>query len=217
MDRQLKVHIQSLPEDLRVLFDGARPLPQDVWFQPRRAEIRTFRSNLLSSGVWGGGLTICLPAFCLIAVAGTLSDGTQRIRDAGDIVAVVVIGLVLVGLLIAGVMAFWKPLWYEWLAVREQRAGTLRRGLFLTPDAMVVRVETNRCDIIPRESIASLSFIRGRVRHWRVYCHAPSGARTDPFGFVEYGLYFPPFDEGDPEPAAIARIREWASIGKNSA
>jgi len=57
---------------------------------------------------------------------------------------------------------------------------------------------------------AGLGFIAGRWSEWKIYCHAPLGAITDPYGFIEYIIDFPPLNKRDPEPPAITRIREWA-------
>lgn len=208
MERQFNAAIQQLPEEIRILFDATHPLASDVMFQPRKADAATLRSDVLVSGLFAGGMTGCLPLCLLVALIGSVLDGTQASRDGGGPVAVGFLFVVLSGIVILSWHAFGRPLWTEWRTLREKRAGTLRRGLFLTPEALIVRVRTEQCDIIPRESIVSLYYAAEQISEcWRVVYRAPDGRH------FAYDLDFPPFETRKPNPSDVLLIRQWSGIG----
>ncbi len=208
MERQLNAAIQALPEEIRALFDPGRPLTSDVIFQPRLTTIAAFRSNLLSAGLFSGGITGCFPLCMLIALIGSVLDGTQAIGDVGGLFAVGLIFIVLSGVVLLSWLAFGWPLWTEWRTMREQRAGTMRRGLFLTTEAFIVRTESRRCDIIPRDAIVSIYYAAEQTSEcWRIV-YQVQDHKT-----VGYDLDFPPFETRKPDPNDVLLIRRWAGIG----
>lgn len=187
MEPQFNVPVQSLTKEIQVLFDAAHPIPRDVWFQPRHTDTSTFIMNLIVFGFIVGGAFAGSGIVGLAALTVSLLSGTYRISDLGDAIIHIAIDLVLIGLLVTGWRVFWTPLWVEWLALREQRAGILRRGLFLTPDAMIIRLQINYCDILPRNSILDVVYLGFRVHTGYVRYRRSNGKQKS------YALSFPPF------------------------
>jgi hypothetical protein len=106
---------------------------------------------------------------------------------------------------IIGLRIFWQPLWHEYLAWREKQVGVLRRGILLTPKALVVRLTTNRCNIIPRASLFRVRFHLRRPRCWRI------DYRTSDRTEHVYDLEFAPYDRTR-DPQVVLPIRQWANI-----
>ena len=173
---------------------------------PREVDEGSFLLNLVFGGIFAGGVIGCTGCCLLIGLVGSVLDGLYKMRNAGDAVVAIGLFLAFAGMMFLAWRVFWLPLWFEGLAVREQSADKLRRGLFLTPDAMVIRVQTNYCDIIPREAIAGIGRTSGRVNEWYVvYRVSPDTRRT-------YHLSFAPFSGRPRKRVEINRIRKWAGL-----
>src|SRR5260221_1260178 len=91
MEPQLNVPIRRLAEETRSLFDATTPIPQEVDFQPRQAEMRPFMSNFLFAGLFAGGHFGGSGLCFIIVLTGSLLDGSYKIRDIGDLMACVVL------------------------------------------------------------------------------------------------------------------------------
>lgn len=186
------------------MFDPAHPIPSDVWFPPYQANLSIFLIHLiLTVGVIGSAVS-CSAACLLIGLTGALLDATSKVRDIGDVIVVAGLYILFTGLLIIGLRVFWLPLWYEWLAAREKRQGVLRRGLFLTPDALVIRLKTRRCDVIPRSAVLKVQRWGARAKTWSVVYRAPDGKQA------RHAIDFPPFHGIARELPEVSRVRKWA-------
>lgn len=211
MEPQFNVTISSLPPETRALFDAAHPLPPDVQFERRVADQSTFIVNLLIFGVIVGGAFGGSGIFGLVTLTVSLLNGSYHAQGLGDVAVYLVVYAVLAGLVVIAWRTFWLPLWDEGLTLREARARVLRRGIFLTPKTMIVRLKTHVCDLIPREAVLAFERSGGRYRTWYVVYRAASGKTA------YYELDFPPFAPSHAHSSGIARIREWAGIKeKNS-
>src|SRR5262252_8444002 len=91
LQRQLNVPVQHLPEIIQALFDYTQPIPSNAWFQPRSADMAIFVPNLISGGLFAGGLTSCLGTCLLVALIGSLLDGMQKTVDIWSVLAVVIV------------------------------------------------------------------------------------------------------------------------------
>lgn len=163
---QLNVPIDTLPENVVDLFDASRSLSREVSFLPFQTDQGMFIINALIFGLIAGGAFGGSGIFGLIVMTGSILSGEYQAREFIDILLFIVAYLVLIGLVWVGWNSFWRPLWYEMLALGEKNAHQLRRGLFLTPNALVVRMKTNRCDVLPRETIVKAE-LRGGFRSRR--------------------------------------------------
>jgi hypothetical protein len=212
MDLQRNGPIDSLPEDIRVLFDPTRRgVPSGVWFLPY--DTANFVFDVVIFGLIAGGSFGFSGIFGVVVMTVSILNGTYRAGDFSDVLVYVAVYLILAGLIMIGAFSFWKPLWYEALAWREKRAGQLRRGLFLTPKVMIVRMKTNYCDVLPRGQIVAAELRGFRRPTLFVFYSVPGGKPQsyDLAGAVSFGAIH--------HRLALAHIQEWAGVkakkGKN--
>jgi hypothetical protein len=203
---QLNVPLQSVPEEIGALFDPTRPIPADVRFERWATDTSTFVFNLLIYGLLVGGAFGCSGIFGLITLTVSLLNGSYTAGEFADIVVYVVVYGALIGLVIIAWRSFWTPLLPEWLALQEQRAHTLRRGYFLTPQAMIVRVKTDSCDILPRDSILSIGLRGRRYKTCYVVYRASEGKRRS------YDLSFTPLFGRSVHHYELYRLQRWAGV-----
>jgi hypothetical protein len=189
MELQRNVPLAALSESLRPLFDPARAVPADVWFLPYQTDMNTFVFDLVVFGLIVGGAFGLSGIFGIVVLTVYILSGTDKANDFGDIVVYVVVYLALAGLVVTCWRNFWRPLWTEAVALREKRAHRLRRGLFLTPDAMIVRRQTDRYDVLPRDAILSAELRGYRRATLYVIFRMPDGGQKsyDLSGAVPWG------------------------------
>ena len=210
MELQLNAPLIALPEKNHPLFDPTRDIPPDVWFLPYQTDPGTFAFDLVIFGLIAGGSFGFSGIFGIVVMTVSILNGGYRANDAGDLLVFVGVYLVLAALIIISWRNFWGPLWCEWLTLQEKRAGRLRRGLFLTPDAMIVRRQTDRYDILPRDAILNAElrgyrrltlFVRYRMPDGKGRIYDLSGAV--PWGNIDHR-------------SALSHIEKWATLGATS-
>ncbi|HEX2620499.1 MAG TPA: hypothetical protein VHL11_10135 [Phototrophicaceae bacterium] len=204
---QPNLPVEFLPDDLQVLFDPSpshRALPPDVWFLPYDTDYFFFNAAIF--GLLVGGCFGVSGIFGIIVMTVSILNGSYAITEPADIIVYIVVYLVLAGLVAIAWFNFWKPLWYDYLAWQEKRAGLLRRGLFLTSEAMIVRMKTNYCDVLPRDAITDAKLLGYRRPTLYVLYNTLDGKAKsyDLAGAVSWGNINHRY--------ALSHVREWAGL-----
>lgn len=172
---QQDMPIKALPEATQTLFNPERRgLPAGVSFVPYDTSLFIF--NLLVYGLLVGGCFGGSGIFGLVVMTGSIVSGEYKVTEPADLLVFAGVYVVLIALIIIAWFNFWKPLWYDFLAWSEKNAGQLKRGIFLTPDAMIVRMKTHTCDVLPRRLIEKVELRRGyKSRALYVFHRQPDG------------------------------------------
>lgn len=210
MEIQLNVPLMTLSERIRPLFDPGQPIPAEVRFLPYQIDTGTFAFDCVIFGLIAGGAFGGSGIFGLLVITVSILNGTYRVGDISDFLVYAIVYFVMVGLIAVSWFNFWKPLWCEWIALREKRAGRLRRGMFFTPEAMIVRRQTDRYDVLPREAILKAELRGYRRATLYVTYRLPDGkhksydlAGAIPFGNINHH-------------SALSHIEKWATSSASS-
>lgn len=181
---QLDVRIDAQPEEFRRLFDPQQALLQTVLFIPDQTDKASYQVEFWIIGVFVGGIFAASGAFGIVEMTISLLTGAIAARTAGDAAAVAGVYLALIAMIGVAWWQFWTPLAEQAAALREKEAGTLRRGFFLTPGAIVMRKSRGRCTVFPREIILDVEkgFTRVSQRGsvptlWLTCRHGANGRR----------------------------------------
>jgi hypothetical protein len=127
---------RHLPDPFRAWINRARPLPPGVTLLPRTID------------VWGDVLALVCVGMPCLAMAGLIGSLSRSFLSDPDGVALFVLFfIVLLGVPLW--MAYW--LWRTLGARRDQQAGTLRQGVLVGPEGVLVRLAPNRCYPVPLE------------------------------------------------------------------
>jgi hypothetical protein len=134
-----RVRDRDLPEPFRAWIDRAIPLPPGVTALPRTIDVFGDTFSLAAFG------SMCL--FMAGVLIGAVSGWLRHLPDAGGL-AFLVVGLtVLCGFPVWMAYRLWRTIG----ALREKRAGTLRQGVLVGPEGVLVRMIPNACYPIPIE------------------------------------------------------------------
>jgi hypothetical protein len=144
----LWVDESTLPDDVRALFHPAASLPDDVQF---------FSDRTPMGAVWwvGGGFGALLALASVNTLTAQLGapSGFDRWLGLGIALAIGGTGLALV-----------RAAWQAHDRDKQQLAGTWRYGIYLLPDALVVRLP-NTAALVARERFAGVRSTVQRTEH----------------------------------------------------
>jgi hypothetical protein len=167
-----------------------------------------FMVNVILLGLVVGGAFGGSGILGLAVMTVSILNGSYSIGSVGDLLVYIVIYGLLGGLVVIAWRNFWLPLLNDWLTISEQRAGILRRGIFLTDELMLLRLQTRYCDIIPRQAILSLERRGSRYASWVMIYRVSEGKQKN--------YWLDSFIDNHRQPRAVSQIREWAGLRDDS-
>jgi hypothetical protein len=184
------VPASELPAEFQDLLDSSKPLT-----------VEHFAPRLVNAPFWALLLIPCLPL--AIGSLGMISGGYESIR------------------LVAGSLIFAAPLVpLIWLMrvlavrrgryVRRVRSGELRLGLFVHPDAILVRTRENSCFLLPRNFLRGVIYdryfhMKGALATRLIFIGADGKQYADIVGRNAFGIY----DRFEHYEDLIDALRRW--------
>ena len=129
-----RVRDRRLPDPFRAWIDRAAPLPAGLTLLPRTINV--------SGDVWA---LVCVALPCMgMGVPVTFMVARSELEFGGWAVFVLIL-LVMISAVTWLALRLWRTIG----ARRDLTAGTLRQGVFVGPEGVLVRLMPNRCYPIP--------------------------------------------------------------------
>jgi hypothetical protein len=137
-----RVRDRRLPYPFRAWINRDKPLPQGVTVLPRTIDVSIDGWRLVYPGLGFVGMGVAF-----IVVIARTGDW----RDVRALAFLALSSLILFGAPIWMACRLWRTIG----AQRDQRAGTLRQGVLVGPEGILVRLTPNRCYPMPLEQFVT--------------------------------------------------------------